>query len=325
MFGRSYIPRGEFVSVLLQRTSMLILMLALSLGSAPVQAAPDSDKTTYEFRIQTSDLPDPICPNSKHNVEVTVSVDRFFTKAGGTNVKLDGGPSLSDITFEASVSDSSVAEVVPEKSSLSALDHVIASKSTIFTLVATKAGSTTLRLTGSGIWAGESVQFPPLELQIKVTETCKYRASMIWQWRVESQGTVSLATGWLETVLTLQDGVYKGEGFLDTVEARFMPGCSTHHSGFQSPTEITGVLEDSLDSPGKEEMQLTIRYQPGPYSFSGTCSGQHFQTEGSENPTDFLVGSTKLPKEGGSKAFPFEYGHGHGTMTIRIFPVDFSY
>ena len=322
MFRHSFNVRGTFVDALLQRTIILILAFALSLGGTPAQAAPDSDRTRYEFRIQTSHLPEPICPNSQNKVEVTVSVDKFSTKSDGTKIKLDGGPNLSDLTFEASVSDPSVAEILPKKSSLSALDHIIASKSTIFTLVATKAGSITLKLTGSGIWAGESVQFPPLELRIKVTETCKYRALMTWHWQVESQGTVSLATGWLETVLTLQDGVYKGEGFLDTVEARLMPGCSTSHSGFQSPTEITAV---PVGSPGDEDLQLTFRYQPGSYSFSGTCAGIHFQTQGSENPTDFLVGSATLPKEGGSKTFPFEYGHGNGTMTIRIFPVDFSY
>ena len=145
---------------------------------------------------------------------------------------------------------------------------------------------------------------------------------MIWQWQVESQGTVSLATGWLETELTLKDGVYTGKGFLDSVEARLLPGCSTVHSGFQSPTEITAV---PVGSPGDEDLQLTLRYQPGKYIFSGSCQGLPFATEGTEDPTNFLSGSAILPKEGGTQSFPFTYGHGGGTMTIRIFPVDFSY
>lgn len=328
MFNSSYHSLGKkrTPSKLMRLLTNMILasLLPPMIGNfgLTAQASPYSDKTTYEFRMQTSDLPDTICPNSKHPVKVIAAVDRFYTNAGGMKVNLDGGPSLSDLTVQASVSDSNVAVIEPGELQLRALDLAVASSGARFTLYAKKAGTTTLRLTASGTWAGEVVQFLPLEVQIKVTETCKYRVQMIWQWRVESQGTVGLATGWLNTVLTLQDGVYKGGGFLDTVEARLVPGCNTSHSGFQSPTEITGVL---VGSPGDEELQLTFHFQPGATSFTATCFGRTSTSHGSEDPTAFLVGSATFPKEGGSQSFPLEFGHGHGTMTVQILPVEFSY
>lgn len=310
------------------RSSYLAVVLVLCLGivgqTAPAQAAPHADKTTYEIRMRTTALAAPICPNSRYPVKVIVSVDRF-ANVGGADLDLVGGLGPSDISLTASIRDSSVAVVEPGELKLRALDAGIASGGARFTLYAKKAGNTTLIFqptVNNAVNSGTDLNMPPLEVPIKVSETCKYRISMIWQWQVTSHGTVSLATGWLDTVLTLEDGVYKGEGFLDTVEARLMPPCSGAHSGFQSPTTITGVL---MGSPGDEKLQLTFRYQPGKTTFDATCPMFSASSQGSEDPTNFLVGSAAFPKEGGSQSFPFEYGHGAGTMTVRVIPVDFSY
>ena len=329
MFRNSSTPGGKFVSWLLHHTLNLILMLALSFGSAgqtvPAQAAPPAQEVTnvstrYHFSIVIP--PGPICAGKDYDIVVTPLEDsegKYQGQKFKSNTK-----GLANIAIEALVKNPSIGKLSPNKqvsgfawAVANALESTLQSDNpgeALFKFHAKKAGETDLYFEAliKGTYVGPVVP-------IKVVD-CKYKLTMNYLMRQSSAGTTGLLIGQMDTTLEGDGEVYQGAGVLDSDRTEVMSPCVFSSDGFDSPVTVTAKLTGSQDN---QQLEVTVDYEPGQSSASITCRGTRTPTT-TEDPTNWLATNATFSGNGGAQSFPIDFAHWFGRLIITVTPVEGS-
>lgn len=320
MFRDSYNPRGVSVDGLLKRTITMISVLVLGIGSAgravPAYASPpEQTKTKVRIKIyfDIKMPPEPICAGQEYPILVTTMADHDFIRNGKSehyDTKPQSGPSV-----EVSSSNPAAGTISPKKIQ-SGWDPEANPGEAQFSFEAKKAGSTDLNFQGT--WKRQKFKD---KITINVVN-CKVKVTMNYLMRQSSGGTTGLVIGQLDTLLEGDGETYGGTAILDSDRTHTVPGCSLSFSGFENPATMTGKR---TGSPGNEQLELTIAYEPAESSLTATCPiVGTITTTGTEDPTNWLATNATFSGTGGAQSFPINFAQWFGRLIITVTPVEGS-
>jgi hypothetical protein len=331
MCRNSNISSGKWIYAALQFTIILILALALNLGSAGratlVQAAPRAQgtgsqyETKYLMAIYVSDNQE-ICAGQDFPIRVRLveSTQQLEPKPSKPEPSIKY---LSGRTIQAFAKDESIGTLSPRKLITGwALDQDAPGEAT-FTFHAKKAGTTNLyfeTLIRKAITGTVDEYIGPVRT-IKVIN-CKYELTMNYLMRQSSGGTTGLIMGHMDTLVEGDGQAYQGTGVLHTDRTETMAPCSFSSAGFDNPATITGKL---TGSPDHQQLEVTVDYGPGESSATITCPivGARTTTT-TEDPTNWLAANATFLGTGGAQSFPIDFAQWFGRLIITVKPVEGS-
>jgi hypothetical protein len=320
MFRSAHHPLRLSIPALLGRAILLIAMLSIGNAGQTTQARaaePSKPKAKYVVTIflEIKMPKEPVCANKDSYVLVRTMADTDIALKNGKVEHVSAEPK-SGVTVTSSVTNPDIGTLSP-KTLVSGADPLDNPGEAVFRFEAKKAGTTILQFTPT--YAGKKGKRE--EIAIKVVD-CNYKVTMNYLMRQSSGGTTGLVIGQLDTVLEGDGEVYQGADILDSDRMHTVPPCSTSFSGFESPTTITGK---STGSPGNEQLELTVAYEPAESSMTASCPivGTRTVTT-TEDPTNWLATNATFSTTGGAQSFPINFAQWFGRLIITVAPVERS-
>ncbi len=315
MFRNSHNPWG--VSVLLQRTIRLALILVFGMGSAgqttSAQAAEPRGAKTKSITQIVLDIrtpPEPVCVNKSYTISVITIADTDVTLKNGKVDHISAEP-RGGVTVESSVGNPSIGTLNPN-GLVTGFDLDAEPGEGQFTFEAKKAGTTSLKFKGT--YRGRSFKD---EKQIKVVN-CDYKVTMNATDVYTGDGVTIWTAGNLDTKITGESGEMQGTGSFAFDSGFVGPPCSISYSEYQNATTITGHLDDN------DQLVLDFQYQPGEITSQVSCpdsgGGSASQTV---DLTNTGIASVTFPATGGTRMLRFTYAGSDfppGTMIIDVQP-----
>lgn len=328
MFGKSHSFRGPSPNARKAAPRWpvfyIALVLALSIESPgeslPAHASPLAE-SRVTFGISVSKPPDPICVGGDYTV--TVKLTKHNEVLVGTEWKPYIVTPMNATMVAVSVKDPGIGTLTPSSLPTGwALGELGDSPGeAIFSFHAIKAGRTQLNFKSE---ISDYDKDGPIHVTKDATEpikvvNCEYRVTMNYTVQQSGPGYFGMLYGKLDTLLKRSDTVFKGTGTLDTTRTASIQGCSFSSTGYKNPTTFTGM---PVELPHGEELQLTIKYEPGSHTDYVSCPNGGGGATESIDPTGYLETSATFPESGGTKFFPVDFAHWSGHLLITVAPVE---
>jgi hypothetical protein len=143
---------------------------------------------------------------------------------------------------------------------------------------------------------------------------CTYAVTFISSYQF-AQGGVNAVNFGLMTKTQLEpkeDGTFEGNGSFVITNLVSAPVCTATYADATVPNRITGKLIEDFD-----ELELTFEYRKGSYVTDAKCPRASGSTTSELDVSGIAPKSLNIPKEGGTKSFPFP-GPGRGSLKIIV-------